>query len=66
MKIYFVQVFWKEEWSPVFITSNEEKARSEYEMIKGNWEDSTEAVDVRLDEMDIDSDVYYDYDWFAE
>lgn len=70
MTYYYINIFWKDEWSPVYITTNEEEAKTLLEQLKKSW--SKNAADynvdidggIRLESKEITSSLIYDYDWF--
>ena len=66
MKLYFVQVKWNGETSPVLITSSYEKAEKEKSQVMHNFESHGYDLEdeIWIDEKEIEDDVFYDYDWF--
>lgn len=72
MTYYYVNIFWKEEWSPVYITTNKEEAETLLEQLKTNW--SNHAADYNIDidydicleEKKINDSLIYNYDWFND
>jgi hypothetical protein len=72
MIYYYVNIFWKDEWSPVYITTDKEEAETLLEQLKKSW--SKNAADynvdidygIRLEEKKITDSLIYDCDWFNE
>lgn len=74
MIYYYVNIFWKEEWSSVYITTNKEEAETLLKQLKTNWSENGEADDynvdidhgIRLEEKKITGSLIYNCNWFDE
>ena len=68
MKLYFVQIRWNNEVSPLLITFNKEKAEKEKLQVDLNYQENAriEGETAWIDELEVDpeTDIFYDYDWF--
>lgn len=74
MIYYYVNIFWKEEWSPVYITTNKEEAETLLEQLKKDWNENGKANDYNVDidygicleEKKINGSLIYNCSWFYE
>lgn len=72
MIYYYVNIFWKEEWSSVYITTNKEEAETLLKQLKTNWSKHAEDYDldidydIRLEEKKINDSLIYNCGWFND
>lgn len=74
MTLYYINIFWKDEWTPIYIVKgNEALAVKLLQKVKDNWrkDDAYKSYniniesDITLDVKYIEGDLIYDCDWFA-
>jgi len=74
MTYYYINIFWKDEWSPVYITTDKEEAENLLAQLKKSWSENGKAADynvdvdggIRLEEKEINGSLIYDCNWFNE